>query len=82
MTVTVAWPRKTRELQTRIADSTIWNEFQFRDDDIIIASYPKAGTTFFYTDGVGELFRVDSRRCITGAAGRVVGDQLASGRTC
>lgn len=40
------WPRKTRELQTRVFDSTIWNDFPFRDDDIIIASYPKAGTTW------------------------------------
>jgi aryl sulfotransferase len=27
-------------------DSTIWNDFQFRNDDIIIATYAKAGTTW------------------------------------
>ncbi len=27
-------------------DSTIWNEFAFRDDDIIIATYAKSGTTW------------------------------------
>jgi aryl sulfotransferase len=27
-------------------DSTIWNDFRFRDDDIVIATYAKAGTTW------------------------------------
>ncbi len=27
-------------------DSTIWNDFRFRDSDIIIATYAKAGTTW------------------------------------
>jgi aryl sulfotransferase len=27
-------------------DSTIWNDFKFRDDDIIIATYAKSGTTW------------------------------------
>jgi len=26
-------------------DSTIWNDFAFRDDDIVIAIYGKFGTT-------------------------------------
>jgi aryl sulfotransferase len=42
----VAWPRKTRELRTLHIDSTIWNDFTFRDDDIIIATYGKSGTTW------------------------------------
>ena len=37
---------KTREMQNHHFDSTIWNDFQFRDDDIVIASYAKAGTTW------------------------------------
>lgn len=41
-----AWPRKTRELHNHHMDSTIWNRFAFRDDDIVIASYAKAGTTW------------------------------------
>jgi aryl sulfotransferase len=40
------WPRKTRELQSHHFDSTIWNEFRFRDDDIVIATYAKSGTTW------------------------------------
>lgn len=42
----IAWPRKRRELQNHHFDSTIWNDFAFRDDDIIVATYGKAGTTW------------------------------------
>ena len=41
-----AWPRKTRELHSHHFDSTIWNDLTFRDDDIIISTYAKAGTTW------------------------------------
>lgn len=39
-------PKKARELHNHHFDSTIWNDFAFRDDDIIIATYAKAGTTW------------------------------------
>jgi aryl sulfotransferase len=39
-------PTKTRELHNHHFDSTIWNDFAFRDDDIIIATYAKSGTTW------------------------------------
>jgi len=39
-------PRKTREMQSHHFDSTVWNDFPFRDDDIIIATYGKSGTTW------------------------------------
>ncbi|MEH6631296.1 MAG: sulfotransferase domain-containing protein [Halopseudomonas aestusnigri] len=42
----IKWPEKTRELHSHHFDSTIWNEFKFRDNDIIIATYAKAGTTW------------------------------------
>jgi len=40
------WPKKTREIQTAICDSTRWNGFKFRDDDIVVATYAKTGTTW------------------------------------
>lgn len=39
-------PSKTRELHSHHFDSTIWNDFRFRDDDIIISTYAKSGTTW------------------------------------
>jgi len=46
MTETIVWPKKTRELHNHHFDSTIWNDFRFREDDIIIATYAKSGTTW------------------------------------
>ena len=42
----MAWPLKTRELHNHHMDSTSWNQFKFRDDDIVIATYGKSGTTW------------------------------------
>lgn len=42
----VAWPVKTREIHNHHMDSTVWNRFKFRPDDIVIATYAKSGTTW------------------------------------
>lgn len=40
------WPVKTRELQNHHFDTRIWNNFSFRDDDIMISTWAKSGTTW------------------------------------
>lgn len=39
-------PLKTREIHNHHMDSTRWNDFKFRDNDIIIGTYAKSGTTW------------------------------------
>ena len=41
-----ALPRKTREQQWAVWDSTRLNDFAWRDDDILICTWSKAGTTW------------------------------------
>ncbi len=40
------WPKKTRELYNHHMDSTFWNGFPFREDDIVIGTHIKSGTTW------------------------------------
>jgi len=42
----IRWPEKTRELHNHHFDSTVWNDLRFRDDDIVIATWAKSGTTW------------------------------------
>lgn len=46
ITPAVDWPRKTRELMNNHMESTWWDDFPFRDDDIIVGTYAKSGTTW------------------------------------
>jgi aryl sulfotransferase len=42
----IEWPVKQREIQNHHMDSRCWNEFPFRNDDIVIGTYLKCGTTW------------------------------------
>jgi aryl sulfotransferase len=57
------WPVKTQELQNAIVDSTRWNGFEFRDGDVIVGTWSKAGTTLTQQI-IAEL--------LTGGAGRAL----------
>lgn len=60
----INWPRKTRDLHSHHFDSTIWDDFQFRDDDIIIATYAKSGTTWMQQIISQVLFAGDPDLCV------------------
>ncbi len=59
MTSTATIPVKSRELHNHHFDSTIWNEFQFRNDDIVISTYAKSGTTWMQQIVAQMIFRGD-----------------------
>jgi len=41
-----AWPVKTRDIHNSIFESRVWDDFDFRNDDVIIATWAKSGTTW------------------------------------
>ena len=42
----IAWPQKRREIHNHHMDSTVWNSFRFRNDDVVVATWAKSGTTW------------------------------------
>ncbi|HCC59336.1 MAG TPA: sulfotransferase [Solibacterales bacterium] len=56
----IAWPQKTREMHNHHIDSTVWNDFNFRDDDIVVSTYAKSGTTWMQQIIAQMLFDADT----------------------
>jgi len=52
-----AWPTKTRDIHNHHMNSTAWDRFKFRDDDIVIATYAKSGTTWMQQIVAQLVFR-------------------------
>lgn len=46
MSAVSVWPVKIRDLHNHHFDSTVWDDFAFRSDDIVIGTYAKSGTTW------------------------------------
>ena len=59
MSTDIVWPEKTREFCNHHFDSTIWNDFNFRNDDIIVSTYAKSGTTWMQQIIAQMMFRGD-----------------------
>lgn len=54
-----SWPIKSREMHNHHFDSTIWNDFKFRSNDIIITTYAKSGTTWMQQIVAQMMFNGD-----------------------
>jgi aryl sulfotransferase len=55
-TVSVSWPKKTRDFHNHHFDSTVWDDFAFRNGDVVVATYAKTGTTWTQQI-IGQLLR-------------------------
>jgi aryl sulfotransferase len=53
----IEWPKKTQELINAYVDSTIWDRFAYRDDDIVIANWGKSGCTWLQQLVVQLIFQ-------------------------
>ena len=55
MSESITWPVKQRELHNHHFDSTVWNDLEIRDGDIV-ASFQNADTVIWYENQGGGTF--------------------------
>jgi aryl sulfotransferase len=58
----IEWPKKTREIKNGMYDSSRWNGFEFRNDDILIDTFAKSGTNWMLQIVAQLLFGGDENR--------------------
>jgi aryl sulfotransferase len=67
----IQWPQKQRDFHNHHFDSTMWSDFKFRDDDIVISTYAKSDTTWVQQIIAQLLFNggedLESPRCPPGS---------------
>ena len=56
----IDWPVKRRELRLCVTDSVRWNDFEFRDNDVVIGTWSKSGTTWMQQIVAQLIFGGDS----------------------
>jgi aryl sulfotransferase len=61
-----SWPIKTGDITNGLTDSTAWDRLVFRDDDIVVATYGKSGTTL--TQQIVSQLVFDADPTLYGAA--------------
>jgi aryl sulfotransferase len=64
----IQWPQKTRELGNATLDSRRWNHFPFRDDDVVVATWAKTGTTWMQQIVSQLIFRGAEGHSLMGTA--------------
>ena len=53
---TIAWPQKRRDMHNHHLDTSVWDSVELRSGDIVLASWPKSGSTWTQ-QLIGQILR-------------------------